>query len=736
VTTALRCGNALAPVVLFLALASVYWVDNRLSLRMETSARPGQEASSPQSLLAQRKQPSSAAESASGIEPQSSLAETSPNEVVPIVRGEATPEPTSVRKQNQYGNPEVSLYALRTADNRDQLVLEFGGSPESESAVEAGLNWLARHQNKDGSWSDDCLGIGPASVCEQSSACARVGTRYRFAQTGLALLAFQAAGHFDFGDAQYSAHVRQGLDWLVEHQNEAGGFYDHPMQTYMYEHGIATFALAEACALAVAAKREPDKRYMDALRAAVSFIENQQNEDGGWRYRQDRREGSDTSVSGWPVLALKSAREAGIPIKDEIIRKIEGFFKSCEMGMDGRTGYTNRQPHTEATTGVGMLVHQFLLERPDSELVQQAAAYLANHAETVWAANPGRQADYYLWYNCTLAMNAAGGPEWERWNAVIRDLVISRQVDDKGGCARGSWPPDSVRGSAGGRIYTTALAVLTLEVYYRFAHQDAAAGLVDRESRELLRVLMDSPEAEIVDLLASTNPRERWAALVVAQKKMFRRPDEFVALLRDDDETVRREARRTLKVIASSDQFGPPADAVDDPWDMVVACWQKWLERNRLLSAYLTREPEQILAGFTSPEPLERWTAVTAARCRRLAVHEPLIELLGDADEEVRQEARAGLRQLAKTVDFGPDVNGTEVQILSAVHGWSEWLAGERSRWERARNEELRLAKLLIETNPSAARRRLEEIVRKYPDSAAAEESSRLLASLRVTADP
>jgi hypothetical protein len=365
-----------------------------------------------------------------------------------------------------------SIYALRTAENRDQLVLQFGGSPESEAAVAAGLEWLARHQSKDGSWSNDCLGSGEGSVCEPESTCGRVGERYRFGQTGLALLAFQAAGHFDFSDAQYSAHVRQGLDWLVDHQNEAGGFYDSPNRTYMYEHGIATFALAEACALAVAAKREPDKRYMDALRAAVSFIENQQNEDGGWRYTQNRREGSDTSVSGWPVLALKSAREAGIPFKDEMIRKIEAFFKSCESGADGRTGYLNRHPHTEATTGVGMLVHQFLLERPHSELVQQASTYLANHAETVWAANPGRQADYYLWYNCTLAMNTAGGPEWDRWNAVIRDLVISRQMDDKAGCARGSWAPNSVFGGSGGRIYTTALAVLTLEVYYRFAHEE------------------------------------------------------------------------------------------------------------------------------------------------------------------------------------------------------------------------------------------------------------------------
>ena len=83
------------------------------------------------------------------------------------------------------------------------------------------------------------------------------------------------------------------------------------------------------------------------------------------------------------------------------------------------------------------------------------------------------QPDYYLWYNCTLAMFQVGGTPWERWNAVVRDRIIGLQ--ERQGCARGSWAPNSRWGNVGGRVYTTALAVLTLEVYYRFASQRAAA---------------------------------------------------------------------------------------------------------------------------------------------------------------------------------------------------------------------------------------------------------------------
>lgn len=76
-------------------------------------------------------------------------------------------------------------------------------------------------------------------------------------------------------------------------------------------------------------------------------------------------------------------------------------------------------------------------------------------------------ADYYLWYNCTLAMSQAGGEPWRQWNVAVRDLVTGLQEHD--GCRRGSWShEDDVYGTVGGRVYSTALAALTLQSYYRF----------------------------------------------------------------------------------------------------------------------------------------------------------------------------------------------------------------------------------------------------------------------------
>ena len=299
------------------------------------------------------------------------------------------------------------------------------------------------------------------------------------AHTGLALLALQASGHYDFNNQKYSPNVDRGLRWLVQHQLGSGALVgslsqeDALFPDYMYEHGIAALALAEACAVAVAGQRPPDPDFLTAAKAAIRFIEEQQHDDGGWRYTPDKSAASDTSVSSWPCLALSSARAAGIEVDGRCLAKAIAFFKSCETGQHGRTNYlAGRSVGTEATTGAGMLVHQFLASAPDTSLLTASSLYLAQYAEDTWTKETARDPyrDYYLWHHGTLAMFQAGGEPWERWNGIVREAVVRLQETD--GCARGSWSPEGSmygRGvGGGGRIYTTALALLTLEVYYRF----------------------------------------------------------------------------------------------------------------------------------------------------------------------------------------------------------------------------------------------------------------------------
>lgn len=199
----------------------------------------------------------------------------------------------------------------------------------------------------------------------------------------------------------------------------------------------------------------------------MHFIEQVQHNDGGWRYTANKRELSDCSVSGWVMLALKTAHEAGIEVDGRTISRMRSFFRHHRLGA--RTVYmTPREQGTDAIIGVGMLVDEFIAHNPRSSLVEAGASFLANKAALPWGEGGAlAPSDYYLWYNCTLAMFQAGGRPWERWNNSVRDHVIGRQLHGDA-CERGSWPPDDPWSDRGGRIYSTALAVLTLEVYYRF----------------------------------------------------------------------------------------------------------------------------------------------------------------------------------------------------------------------------------------------------------------------------
>lgn len=381
----------------------------------------------------------------------------------------------------------IGRYRRRTLPERYRWIEEFGGTHASEDAVALALEWLARHQDKDGRWSKECLVEGDHRQCEKGPLCSGPGEMVSMAHTGLAVLALQAGGHFDFLQQKYSGHVRKGLDWIVSHQGTRGQLSDptgnNLSHNPMYEHGIAAFAVCEACAVAKAAGRKPHPRYLNAAKKAVEYIVHAQRNDGGWRYSIAPTDSSDTSVTGWQVLALQSAREAGIPFSEDVITNASRFFISCE-NENGRTGYEDRRVVTESTTGIGMLFQQLVLEQPESNFVKQGALYMASYAERRWtrAAQrwkklqqtspkgriPNDDADFYMWYNCSLAMFHAGGEPWKRWNNVVRDVLIGTQNKDSQTCLRGSWDSRSKWGSRGGRIYSTAMAALTLQVYYRY----------------------------------------------------------------------------------------------------------------------------------------------------------------------------------------------------------------------------------------------------------------------------
>jgi hypothetical protein len=351
----------------------------------------------------------------------------------------------------------------RTKAGKARLLKEFGGSEESEEAVMLGLAWLTQMQNKDGSWQYDA-GY-PAD---------------KAAATGMAMLAFLGAGQ-SHAEGRYKQTVQAGLDWLVKNVNMDQGQTSGQFNTIsnMYSQGIATLALVEAYGMTkdkqVRAKLKP------VAQAAVDYIQRAQGNNGSWGYTYGTN--NDTSIVGWQIQALHSARlTQDLTVDDKVIKKAIGFLDFVSAGQDKSVyGYTNNVGAAEATslTSIGLLCRYYIDGwRPDTAGFATGAKGLMKRAPSV---TPRPQFDLYYYYYATQVVRFYGGDDWKTWNEGTKQADGTRkggmqdwliELQSKRPTDRGSWDPDvGVIGPSCGRMGTTCLALLTLEVYYRYDPQ-------------------------------------------------------------------------------------------------------------------------------------------------------------------------------------------------------------------------------------------------------------------------
>ena len=349
------------------------------------------------------------------------------------------------------GQTVQPIYRDRWAENRIAIARARGGSRETELAVRAALKWLSFAQSNDGRW--DASQFGSGKPVPEDHDRRGAGLNADTGITGLALLAFLGAGHTHL-DGEYAAVMQSGLDFLVREQRRRGdGAVVGNASSFaaMYCHGIATLALCEAWSLT------GDDRLADPVRRAVAFTISAQNRvTGGWRYQPQQQ--GDTSQLGWQLMALTSAYYARLDVPDETWKRAGYFLNSVARGSHG--GLATYRPGearpSAAMTAESMLCRLFLQTPPDHPLIQEAANYVANDL-------PGNgRVNYYYWYYGTLALYHLQDDRWTRWNAAVKRTLVQRQARD------GSWNADSAWGPSGGRVYSTALCALTLEVYYRY----------------------------------------------------------------------------------------------------------------------------------------------------------------------------------------------------------------------------------------------------------------------------
>ncbi|MCH2201045.1 MAG: terpene cyclase/mutase family protein [Fuerstiella sp.] len=353
-------------------------------------------------------------------------------------------EPT---QQDLASLAKLGEFGGRSSLGKQAAIRKYGGTAESERAVNLGLKWLRKIQQADGSWSFRQAGKEARNGRLRSTT---------MGSTSLALLCFMGAGHTHLSYGEYRTVVSGGLNYLTKNasgdRTSADMRGDYEGNSGMYVQGLATICLCEAYAL------EPkDYRLKKLARRAVRFIEKTQDKrGGGWRYEPGQP--GDTSVVGWQVMALQSAKAGDISVSGQTGRGVRHFLDSAQTNNGERYAYMPDGGASPAMTSVGLLCRMYMGWRRDHSSLRRGVGYLS-------ALGPHGEDMYYNYY-ATQVIHHWGGNEWRKWNTVMREQLVSRQITE--GPATGSWAPRDPHAGSGGQIYETALSLLTLEIYYRY----------------------------------------------------------------------------------------------------------------------------------------------------------------------------------------------------------------------------------------------------------------------------
>lgn len=362
--------------------------------------------------------------------------------------GDLLPAAPSAPVPDQAGGWST-LLAGRDPRVRSQIALREGGTNETEAAVARGLAWLAAHQFEDGHWGLE--DFGHAGDC--GGRCGMEGTgRSDTGATALALLPFLGAGETHLS-GRYQATVAKGVRWLMDAQEENRGLMGSGIGQ-MYAHGQATIVLCESYALT------HDSLLRGPAQRAIDFIVAAQHKGGGWRYTPG--EPGDTSVVGWQLMALRSAQMADLNVPPETLTRAMRYLDDAQTERSrGLYSYMPDGGPSPAMTAEGLLSRQYAGWTKSNPLLKSGVGWLLK-SHLPQANRP----DMYYWYYATQVMHHVGGSSWEEWNGRIRDILVRSQ--QRSGHEAGSWvPARSSHDRVGGRLYMTALATCTLEVYYR-----------------------------------------------------------------------------------------------------------------------------------------------------------------------------------------------------------------------------------------------------------------------------
>lgn len=337
--------------------------------------------------------------------------------------------------------PQVTVaLSGRTKGMKEALLAAYGGNVTTEASVEMALEWLERNQRSTGLWSLSKPYSNGAAAENRTSA------------TAMALLAFLGAGH-THQEGDYRNTVDRGWRALLKDQKNDGDFWQGGIMHHrLYSQAQVTIGICELYGMS------RDENFREPAQRAVDYAVSIQAPGGGWRY--EPKELSDTSVTGWFLMALQSARMAGLKVDSEAFEKVSRYLDAAASADGSRYGYLPRTANNPVMTAEALLCRQYLGWKRDDPRLVAGVEYVSLNPIDFMRSNS------YYWYYATQVLHHMDDQHWDLWNEVMRVELPERQ--EKEGRERGSWSPTGDRwGSHGGRLYMTAMCTYMLEVYYR-----------------------------------------------------------------------------------------------------------------------------------------------------------------------------------------------------------------------------------------------------------------------------
>ncbi len=310
-------------------------------------------------------------------------------------------------------------------------------TPELDGAVTRGLAALARMQNEDGSFGDGRFGRSVAI-------------------TALACIAFMADGNLP-GRGAYAEQVSRGLNFVLDNCSESGLIAADASTGPMYGHGFATLFLGEVYGMTPGGGDTAQAtRVHNGLLKAVRLIQSTQNSQGGWRYNPIPYD-ADVSVTICQIMALRSARNAGLDVPKETIDKAVEYVRNCQNPADGGFRYqldSGGSAWPRSAAGVASLYYAGVYT---DRAIDRGLEYLSANAMPGRGDAASKAHYFYGHYYAVQAMYLAGGPNWAVWWPAIREELLASQVAD------GKWEDPSV-----GEAYGTSMALIILQMPKRY----------------------------------------------------------------------------------------------------------------------------------------------------------------------------------------------------------------------------------------------------------------------------